>query len=224
MSVLMWIAVIVVIIIILVIMVFLRANSIRKNAGSEKDFHARNRDQAEARVDEMLRALSIQYGGYVVHDVFLEEKEGVSSELDHVYICKAGIFLLETKGEAAVIKGQALDPEWRGRANEGEKPVTNPILQNQAHVERLRNLWGEGIPKIYPISVFPYGNVTLVSELAFDLKGAEEYMRAILAHSLYNEEEVEGFIEHFKQIVEEHGITREAHYENVRNRQTTETK
>lgn len=224
MSSIMWIAVIIVVIIILVIMVFLRAYSIRKNAGSEKDFHARNREKAEARVDEMLRTLSSEYGGYVVHDVFLEEKEGVSSELDHVYISKGGIFLLETKGEAAVIKGQVQDPKWQGRAHEGEKPVTNPILQNQAHVERLQNLWGEGIPKIYPISVFPYGNVTLVSELAFDLKGAEECMRAILAHSLYKEEEVEGFIEHFKQIVKEHGITREAHYENVRKRNIAQAK
>ncbi|MBQ7243030.1 MAG: hypothetical protein IJS52_02370 [Bacilli bacterium] len=50
----MWIAVI----IILVIMVCLRAYSIRKNAGSQNDFHTRNREKAEAHVDEMLRTLS----------------------------------------------------------------------------------------------------------------------------------------------------------------------
>lgn len=49
-------------------------------------------------------------------------------------------------------------------------------------------------------------------------------MRAILAHSLYKEEEVEEVVEHFKQIVKEHGITREAHYENVRKRNIAQAK
>ncbi|MBO5529438.1 MAG: NERD domain-containing protein [Bacilli bacterium] len=220
----MWIVVLVALIVLLVVMVFIRAYESRRNPSTIKlsKTHAEIRDRAEDKVDEMLRGLSQKHGGYVYHDLFLEEKEGLSSELDHLYLSTAGIFLLETKGEAAVVKGEVEDPSWKGRTAEGHKDIVNPVAQNKTHEERLKSLWGEGFPKLYTMSVFPYGDVTLISEFAFNLKSAEEYIEEQLSHPSYTQEEVEGFNKRLMELQEKFGITREKHYENVRNRKKEE--
>ena len=221
---LMWIVALVILILLLVAIVFIRAEKSRKNPESVKlaKAHEEIRDRAEDKVDEMLHVLKEKHGGYVYHDVFLEEKEDLSSELDHLYLPTAGIFLLETKGEAALVKGEAEGPSWKGRTAEGNQDIVNPVVQNKTHEERLKNLWGEGFPKLYPMSVFPYGNVTLISEIAFNMKSAEEYIEEQLTHPIYTLEEVEGFNRRLKELQEHFGITREKHYQNVLNRKKEE--
>ena len=219
----MWVFIILGLAVIVILMVFIRAYQSRKNPNTVKaqKRHDALRDQAEERVDELLRSLAEEEGGYVYHDIFLQESEGDSSELDHIYLCKAGIFLIETKGAPAVIKGQMEDPAWKAREGSDNKDqkILNPITQNQAHLQRLAALWGGNMPKVYLMAVFPYGNITLVSDVAFNLKTAEEFMRDHLATPDYSEEEVKQFNACLLAMVKKHGITREEHYENVRHRE-----
>ena len=78
---------------------------------------------------------------YVINDLLFRTKSGNSCQIDHIYINKFGIWVIETKNYAGYIYGEENQREWTqvlAFGNEKNK-LYNPIKQNATHIYHLSN-------------------------------------------------------------------------------------
>ena len=98
----------------------------------------------EKQVAEALaRGLPDEY--LVLHDVVVSARQ--KAQCDHLVLGPNGIFVIETKAYGGHLSGGPKDRNW-GQTNEYKgkttrRPLTNPIAQNEYHLEVLRKLLGE---------------------------------------------------------------------------------
>lgn len=81
-----------------------------------------------------------------------------STEVDIVFICKSGIYVIESKNYQGKISGNWNDREWTQTTSRGFYPFYNPVMQNNTHVRRvidnLPSYNDKQIP-VYSLVVFP---------------------------------------------------------------------
>jgi len=96
----------------------------------------------------------------VFDDVVLEVRPGEFIQLDHVVICPAGVFVLETKTwSGSVICNHRGCRMWQGKHL--VQLDGNPVLQNERHIKLLYDWMRTAVPELhmdrehlYPIVVF----------------------------------------------------------------------
>lgn len=73
---------------------------------------------------------------YVVNNLLFCDKAGNSCQIDHVYINKNGIWVIETKNYSGRIYGNATQREWTQVLAYGntKNSFYNPIKQNKTHI------------------------------------------------------------------------------------------
>lgn len=78
---------------------------------------------------------------YVINDLLFQNEKGQSCQIDHIFINKFGIWVIETKNYAGNIYGQESQREWtQVLAGVNEKiKFYNPIKQNATHIYHLSN-------------------------------------------------------------------------------------
>ena len=81
---------------------------------------------------------------YVINDLLFAVGKGQSCQIDHIYINKYGIWVIETKNYSGKIYGSVNDDEWTQVLAYGgkENKFYNPIKQNQTHIYRLSQYLG----------------------------------------------------------------------------------
>ena len=98
---------------------------------------------------------------YLINNLILLGDNGVSHQIDHIYISKEGVFVLETKNYFGEILGKEEDSFWlRKYVRQGKKVVstfTNPIKQNKSHIKVVRRIIGKDI-NLYGFIVFVQAN------------------------------------------------------------------
>lgn len=73
----------------------------------------------------------------IVNDVLLDAVDD-TTQIDHLYIDRFGILLVETKHHGAIIRGKSDEDKWTACYANGKKQVhQNPIKQNERHREKL---------------------------------------------------------------------------------------
>jgi hypothetical protein len=93
-------------------------------------------------------------------DVVLEVRPGEFIQLDHIVICPAGVFILETKTwSGSIICNRRGCRMWQGRHL--VRLDGNPVLQNERHVRLLHEWMRTAVPELrmdrenlHPIVVF----------------------------------------------------------------------
>ncbi|MBR9919184.1 hypothetical protein GYB29_16295 [bacterium] len=97
---------------------------------------------------------------YVFHDVLLKYGKS-TTQIDHIVICKAGIFVIETKNYKGWIHGSENSRYWSQTLYDHKSTFTNPIRQNWVHVNAVKSTLVDinDIP-FFPIIVFA-GSATL---------------------------------------------------------------
>lgn len=134
----------------------------------------------ESKVNRVLKRLISKYGGYFVHDVIVKGDDGKTSQIDHIYICSRGVFVIETKNYAGRIYGSDNQKEWTQVLAYGnsKNKLYNPIMQNKTHIRRLN----EALPKqlnMISVVVFVQGNIKYIdSENVYTLSGLKEVVEA----------------------------------------------
>ncbi len=75
---------------------------------------------------------------YILNDISLRSGRK-RAQIDHLVVSPKGLFVLETKNWRGEIVGDERERRWTQLREPGTRPVTvsNPILQNQRHVEVL---------------------------------------------------------------------------------------
>lgn len=97
-----------------------------------------------------------------INNIYIKNKVGGTTQIDHVHINKNGIFVIETKNISGKIYGNEYSQEWKvykGSYFKKRKRYTNeynfynPIKQNETHVYNIKQFINSNIP-IYSIIVF----------------------------------------------------------------------
>lgn len=160
----------------------------------------------ESKVNNVLESLTNKYGGYFIHDVIVKGDDGKTSQIDHIYICTRGVFVIETKNYAGRIYGSDNQKEWTQVLAYGnsKNKLYNPVMQNQTHIRRL----DEALPKhlnMISVVVFVQGNIKYIeSEHVYTLDGLKE---AVEAHNAnYPDSKVEA-IAHIIQSYKDNPVS-----------------
>lgn len=103
---------------------------------------------SEFLVNRKLAKLCKNNSNQFLSDVTLPYKNK-TSQIDHVFVTTAGVFVIETKNYGGRIKGRISDYKWNQRIGNQSNMFYNPVKQNQTHINALSSLTiNEGIPFI----------------------------------------------------------------------------
>lgn len=122
------------VIILIIIAIIILVRIIRKKRKAPKS----KGELGEILVAEIL-GKTISGKQYVINDLLFKNEMGQSCQIDHIYINKFGIWVIETKNYAGYIYGQENQLEWTqvlSYGNEKNK-FYNPIKQNATHIYHL---------------------------------------------------------------------------------------
>lgn len=126
---------------------------------------------------------SLAFGYKRLHNVTIGFSDGGSSQIDHIVICKKGIFVIETKNYSGLIKANPNANYWTQNIGRQEYKFYSPIKQNEGHLSALRYLLKS---KKYPMhnkvvfvgsakfSGYKPNNVTTsIKQLVLDIKNTK---------------------------------------------------
>ena len=80
---------------------------------------------------------------------------GKTAQIDHVVVCRRGVFVIETKNYDGWIYGREFDEQWTQVFFKRKHRFYNPLLQNAGHIRALRHL------------LSPLGDIPLHSVVVF---------------------------------------------------------
>lgn len=87
---------------------------------------------------------------YLINNLILLGHNGISHQIDHIYICEHGVFVLETKNYFGELKGREEDDYWTQTYTNKKRIITknifNPLKQNKSHLKAVKNVIGQEIP------------------------------------------------------------------------------
>lgn len=171
--------------------------------------------------EQKVIALLEKEKGYfkLINNLTLEGENGITHQIDHIFINENGIFVLESKSLYGEIIGNNTDTVWIKIVRGQKINIHNPILQNKSHVKIVKKLLG---PKVDVISAviftlnnapyFPNDNVInlndlsmFVNEYPYKRKMSEKEIDTINNYLLYKESDtsMEKHLDNIKKIKRE---------------------
>lgn len=122
------------------------------------------------------RSLATYFGPpsyHLMNHVTIRLPDG-TTEVDHILVSRAGVFVIETKHYKGWIFANAMQPKWTQVLFGAKFRFQNPLLQNSRHVRAVQDLL-EFLPAgaIKPVVVFK----TEIPPGVFDLSGLIRYVR-----------------------------------------------
>ncbi len=100
---------------------------------------------------------------YLINDIILVDDHQNTSQVDHIFINRYGVWVIETKNYAGMIFGSENQREWTQVLAYGKEKhrFYNPVKQNVTHVYNVRRLIGIDIP-VYSVVVFLRADISNV--------------------------------------------------------------
>ncbi len=78
----------------------------------------------------------LRHEKYILYNLVLGTDK--KTQIDHILINSKGVFVIETKNYAGLIKGTETDFYWKQYIYGEEKEFYNPIKQNNYHIKKLK--------------------------------------------------------------------------------------
>lgn len=116
---------------------------------------------------------------HAFHDVTIPATNG-TTQIDHIYISRMGIFVIETKNYSGWIFGTRNEEKWTQKLRHKSISFQNPLRQNLGHVRALEMLLGAPASHIHSVVIFT-GDAVLKSPLppyVTDPVGGMNYIRS----------------------------------------------
>lgn len=114
-----------------------------------RDLQTIKGDMGEVQVNQVLSELNVQ-DYHFLSNIIIKKPDGSSSQIDHLIVSKYGVFVIETKNYSGVIIGNENDYKWLQIFNKFKKfRFYNPIIQNNGHIEALKQILPNYIDSIY---------------------------------------------------------------------------
>lgn len=91
----------------------------------------------------------------VLHDILIPSQNGKTTQVDHIVLSKAGIFVIETKNYQGWIYGSERSKKWTQVIYKRKQTFHNPLHQNYGHIKAIETIIGERMkPPVYSIIAF----------------------------------------------------------------------
>ncbi|MBN8193971.1 NERD domain-containing protein [Bacillus sp. NTK074B] len=91
----------------------------------------------------------------VLHDILIPSENGKTTQIDHVVLSKAGIFVIETKNYQGWIYGSEKSKKWTQIIYKRKQTFYNPLHQNYGHIKAIEKLIGHQVqPPYYSVIAF----------------------------------------------------------------------
>lgn len=156
-----------------------------------------------------------------LHNVILETGNG-TTQVDHVYLSRYGIFVIETKHMKGWIFGSEKDKQWTQKFRGGKSfKFQNPLRQNYRHVKAISEALAADEQHVHSIILF-------ISDDRLQLKTpmpenvtrspfvATRYIKRF-TEPVFSDEELSRF-ENELQAIKDSQISTREHVENIKNR------
>jgi restriction system protein len=92
-----------------------------------------------------------------IHNVTLKTPDG-TTQIDHVFVSRFGVFVVETKNYSGWIFGGEHQPTWTQKIFKITNKFQNPLRQNYKHVKALEALLNIPSEQIHSVVVFVGGS------------------------------------------------------------------
>jgi hypothetical protein len=92
-----------------------------------------------------------------IHNVTLKTPNG-TTQIDHIFVSRFGLFVVETKNYSGWIFGDEHQPMWTQKIFKKTSKFQNPLRQNYKHVKALETLLNLSSEKIHSVIVFVGGS------------------------------------------------------------------
>lgn len=112
-----------------------------------------------------------------IHDVTLPTPDG-TTQIDHVFVSRFGIFVVETKNMKGWIYGGERQAQWTQKIFKKSFKFQNPLRQNYKHVKVLETALGVPADVIHSVVVFA-GDSTFKSHMPANVTRAGGYISYI---------------------------------------------
>lgn len=111
------------------------------------------------------RLASIDENSKIFHNVLLEVK-GKTTQIDLLYLCERGLFVIESKNyRNTVITGELNHKMWKKWTSCGYKNFFSPVMQNKKHISVIGKLFGLANPYDLCSSVIVFPDSTNISDI-----------------------------------------------------------
>ena len=143
-----------------------------------------------------------------------------TTQIDHIYVSRFGVFVVETKNMSGWIFGRADQPQWTQTIYRSKHKFQNPIRQNYKHLKTLETLLQLPVSKLHTVIVFT-GDSTFKTDLpgcVCTLSNFTDYIKSFNTPLLTTEEvsEIRSKIESDRMV--KSYATHAAHVEYLRNK------
>lgn len=106
----------------------------------ENEYRKKQGQIGEKHVSEKLGG-TIPGKQYLINDITFSDGKGHTAQIDHVFINRKGIWVIETKNYSGSVHGTVTDQEWTHVTRKNiSRRFYNPIKQNETHIQRLNSL------------------------------------------------------------------------------------
>ena len=120
----------------------------------QKSAHAHNKgEQGEAMLRQHTDPSLAGKGYHALHDLLIPLYES-TTQIDHLYVSRYGIFVVETKNYAGWIYGDAEQKQWTQVLYQQKRRFYNPLKQNETHIKALAYLLKLPVETFHSIVVF----------------------------------------------------------------------
>ena len=120
----------------------------------QKSAHAHNKgEQGEAMLRQHTDPSLAGKGYHALHDLLIPLYES-TTQIDHLYVSRYGIFVVETKNYAGWIYGDAEQKQWTQVLYQQKYRFYNPLKQNETHIKALAYLLKLPMETFHSIVVF----------------------------------------------------------------------
>ena len=112
-----------------------------------------------------------------IHNVTLNTPDG-TTQIDHIFVSRFGIFVVETKNYSGWIFGGQNEATWTQKHFKSTHRFQNPLRQNYKHVKTLESLLNVPPEKIFSVIVF-VGGSTFKTPMPDNVTFAGAYIKYI---------------------------------------------
>ena len=135
-----------------------------------------------------------------VHNVTLPTPDG-TTQIDHVFVSRFGIFVLETKNMQGWIFGTEHQAQWTQKIYKKSFRFQNPLRQNYKHVKALESLLGVSVDAIHSVIVFT-GQSTFKATMPENVKRGMGYIAYIKSFRtpVFSEDDVQNILTEIQSV------------------------
>lgn len=151
---------------------------------------------------------------HAIHNVTLQTPDG-TTQIDHIFVSRFGIFVVETKHMKGWIFGDESQAQWTQRIFRESFRFQNPLRQNYKHVKALESALDAPANQIHSVVVFT-GSCVLKTAMPANVTKGIGYLRYIKSfrEPILSDAAVKNAVSQIQQG--RLAATRETHRQHVR--------